>query len=181
MRFQHKHNRGWAIVLLIALVLFAGCNAASPADPSTQTTRPVPQANQGQSADPAWLEVTHTIRQIAGTQEITYTVAPVCTSFAPLEGLTELAAYQGKLLGAGYRVNEYLMAMGQLFQVDPAMGTLELFGSHCSLKNRFTRSRSIRRERFGQFWENPIWISIPSNIARTIILLPSQSKGFQVP
>ena len=128
MRFQHKHNRGWAIVLLIALVLFAGCNAASPADPSTQTTRPVPQANQGQSADPAWLEVTHTTRQIAGTQEITYTVAPVCTSFAPLEGLTELAAYQGKLLGAGYRVNEYLIAMGQLFQVDPAMGTLELFG-----------------------------------------------------
>ena len=30
MRFQHKHNRGWAIVLLIALVLFAGCATLLP-------------------------------------------------------------------------------------------------------------------------------------------------------
>ena len=181
MHFHYKHKRGWAIVLLIALVLFAGCDAASPADSSTQTIRPVSQANQGQSADPAWLEVTHTTRQIAGTQEITYTVAPVCTSFAPLEGLTELAAYQGKLLGAGYRVNEYLMAMGQLFQVDPAMGTLELFGPSLQPEESFYEVAVNPQERFGRFWENPIWISIPSNIARTIILLLSQSKGYQVP
>ena len=112
------------VILLLLLALSTGCQDRSrPALPETSG-----QSSAGVGADPVWLEVTHSVREIAGAREISYTVAPVCDSFAPLDGLTELTAYHGQLLGAGYRVNEYLIASGQLFLVDPAAGTMERFG-----------------------------------------------------
>ena len=112
------------VILLLILALLTGCHDRSrPALPETSG-----QSSAGVCADPVWLEVTHSVREIAGAREISYTVSPVCGSFAPLDGLTEMTAYHGQLLGAGYRVNEYLIASGQLFLMDPAAGTMELFG-----------------------------------------------------
>ena len=112
------------VILLLLLALSTGCQDRSrPALPETSG-----QSSAGVGADPVWLEVTHSVREIAGAREISYTVAPVCDSFAPLDGLTKLTAYGGQLLGDGYRVNEYLIASGQLFLVDRTAGTMELFG-----------------------------------------------------
>ena len=121
------------VILLLLLALSTGCQDRSrPALPETSE-----QSSAGVGADPVWLEVTHSVREIAGAREISYTVAPVCDSFAPLDGLTELTAYQGQLLGAGYRVNEYLLASGQLFLVNPAAGTMELFGPPLQTEESF--------------------------------------------
>ena len=121
------------VILLLLLALSTGCQDRSrPALPETSE-----QSSAGVGADPVWLEVTHSVREIAGAREISYTVSPVCGSFAPLDGLTELTAYHGQLLGAGYRVNEYLIASGQLFLVDPAAGTMELFGPPLQTEESF--------------------------------------------
>lgn len=83
------------VILLLLLALSTGCQDRSrPALPETSG-----QSSAGVGADPVWLEVTHSVREIAGAREISYTVAPVCDSFAPLDGLTELTAYHGQLLG----------------------------------------------------------------------------------
>lgn len=87
--------------LLLAIVIFSGCQ---------KTDIPIPSPQEAEMSVPEYHEVFN-----LGAAQLEYALESYCTEYAPMTSLTSLALSPQGVIGAGYSVDENYIADGQLW------------------------------------------------------------------